>query len=300
MKNSPNNSIKSHWLILMALVVIAIWSETFVSSKILLSTGLMPADIFFFRFLLSYVCLVAISHKRLWAKTLKHELLFFASGVAGGSLYFLTENMALKFSTASNVAIIVGTTPLMTALILACFYKDERMNRRQLIGSLLAFLGLILVVLNGQFVLHLNPLGDVLALSASITWGFYSLFMKTLSTQYDTQFITRKVFAYGLISILPWFVCIEPLQTNWQLLQRPGVWINIVYLGLVASLLCFLAWNWLLPRLGVVKSTNIIYTQCAFTMIISAAVLGETITLMAITGTIILIGGMLLISHKKK
>lgn len=38
---------------------------------------------------------------------------------AGGSLYFLAENSALKFSTASNVAILVGTAPLITALIVA-------------------------------------------------------------------------------------------------------------------------------------------------------------------------------------
>lgn len=286
------------WLLVIAMLVVAIWAETFVSSKLLLTHGMMPADIFFYRFSLAYVFLVALSHSRMWSQSLRNELLLFVLGVTGGSLYFLTENMALKLSTASNVAILVGTTPLMTALLLSVCYRDERMSGRQVLGSLIAFVGLVLVVLNGQLVLHLNPLGDALALAASFTWALYSLVMKVLAPRYDTRFITRKVFGYGLLSIVPWFVFVEPLQVSATVLSHPVVWGNLVYLGLVASMLCFLVWNWVLPRLGVVKSTNIIYTQSAFTMAISAFVLGERITWMAIAGTAILIGGMLLLARR--
>ncbi len=286
------------WIMALAVAVVAIWAETFVSSKVLLSSGLMPADIFFYRFTLAYLCMAVLARGRMWARSWRDELLLLSLGVTGGSLYFLTENMALKLSTASNVAILVGTTPLMTALLLSVCYRDERMSRRQVAGSLVAFAGLVLVVLNGQFVLHLNPVGDALALAASLTWAFYSLVMKVLAPRYDTRFITRKVFGYGLVSILPWFAFVEPLQVSSMVLSQPGVWGNLVYLGLVASMLCFLVWNWVMPRLGVVKSTNIIYTQSAFTMAISAFVLGERITWMAIAGTAILIAGMLLLSRR--
>ena len=287
-------------LYLLALLVVAIWAETFVSSKVLLNHGLMPAEIFFMRFVIAYTGLAILSHKRLFANSFIHELKFLICGITGASLYFLTENMALKYSTASNVAILVGTTPLMTALFLALFYKEERMNSRQIVGSVVAFLGLVLVVLNGQLVLHLNPLGDALALSASVTWGLYSLFMKNLSQHYDARFITRKVFGYGLITILPWFALVEPLRLDADILSMPVVWANLIYLALVASLFCFLAWNWLLPRLGVVKATNIVYTQCAFTMVISAFVLDERITWMAILGTLVLIFGMLMMTRRHK
>lgn len=286
--------------LLLAFLVVAIWGETFVSSKVLLMEGLMPADIFFYRFTVAYLGLIVLSHRRLWARSWRHEMLLAISGVAGGSLYFLMENMALRYSTASNVAILVGTTPLVTALLLALCYKDERMNGRQVVGSLIAFLGLILVVLNGQFILHLNPLGDALALGASATWGVYSLCMKPLTGQYDTPFITRKVFGYGLLTILPWFFLVEPLRLDPQLLSHTTVWANLLYLSLVASLGCFLTWNWVLPRLGVVKATNVVYSQCAFTMLISVLILGERITWMAILGTLILIGGMALISKARK
>lgn len=288
----------NHLAAIVAVMVVAVWGETFVSSKILLSEGLSPADIFFVRFSLAYIFMIFLSHKRMWADNLRHELLLFLLGVFGGSVYFLTENMALKYSTASNVAILVGTTPLLTALVTAFFYREERMNRRQVAGSLIAFIGLTLVVLNGQLMLHLNPVGDMLALGASLTWAFYSLIMKIVSKHYDTRFITRKVFGYGLLSILPWFAFVEPLQTNTEILFKPIVWGNLLYLALVASMLCYVAWNWVLIHLGIVRATNVIYSQAVFTMIISYIVLHERITMMAISGTMILIFGMVLMQKK--
>lgn len=292
--------IKTHLATIVAVCVVAIWGETFVSSKVLLGAGLMPADIFFFRFVMAYLCICIFSHHRLWAKNWRHELMLVAVGVLGGSLYFLSENMALMFSTASNVAILVGSTPLMTALLLSCFYKDERMHGKQILGSVIAFIGMALVILNGQLVLHLNPKGDMLALGAALTWGFYSLVMKRLSPVYEASFITRKVFAYGVLSIIPYFIFVQPLQTDFTILHAPKVWINLVYLGLVASMLCYFSWNWVLSRLGTVRATNIIYLQAFFTMIVSHIVLGEHITLMAIAGSVILILGMVLAVRQKK
>lgn len=286
--------IKTHIATIVAVCVVAIWGETFVSSKVLLSSGLMPADIFFIRFVMAYLGMCIFSHKRMWANNWKHELMLLALGVLGGSLYFLSENMALLYSTASNVAILVGSTPLMTALLLSIFYKDERMHGKQIIGSIIAFVGMALVVLNGQLVLHLNPRGDMLALGAALTWGFYSLVIKRLSHVYDALFITRKVFFYGVLSIIPYFMFVEPLQTDLTIFQEPKVWINLIYLGLVASMGCYFSWNWVLSKLGTVRATNIIYLQAFFTMLISSIILDERITLMAIAGSVILIIGMVM------
>ena len=292
MVNNWIESIKQNLALVTALIVCAIWGETFVSTKILLEDGLMPSDIFFYRFALGYICIWFFSYKRLWADNWKDELLLIALGIMGGSLYFLTENMALMYSTASNVAILVGSTPLITAVLLALFYKDERMCTRQMVGSLLAFSGMALVILNGQLMLHLNPKGDILALCASLTWACYSLIIKKLSRNYNAMFITRKIFIYGLLSILPYLWIESPLLVDINVLSKPAVWVNLLYLGVVASMLCFVAWNWTLKRLGTVRATNIIYLQSFWTMFFSYLILDEHITLMAICGTATLILGM--------
>ena len=277
---------------IVAVLVVAVWGTTFVSSKVLITHGMEPASIFFFRFLMAYVCIIFVSHKRLFASNLLDELTLLCLGMMGGSLYFLSENMALKYSTASNVGILVGTTPLLTALILALFYKSERMMLRQVCGSLVAFVGMVLVILNGQLVLHLNPLGDALALGASLTWALYSLCMKRVMGRYSVDFITRKVFGYGLLTILPYFIWVSPLQSSWQLLSTPVVAGNLLFLGFVASLGCYLVWNWVMARIGAVTATNYIYSQTLVTMAVATIVLHERITLMAVAGAVILIVGM--------
>lgn len=277
---------------LAAIFVVAVWGETFVSTKVLLNNGLEAADIFFYRFILAYLCMWPLSYKRVRSETLRDELIFLLLGVTGGSLYFLFENNALQYSTASNVAILVGSAPLATACLAALFFRSERMNLRQVIGSLIAFAGMVMVILNGELVLHLSPRGDMLALGASFGWAVYSILIRQVSDRYDVAVVTRKVFGYGVLTILPYFLISRPLLTDSAILARPVVWGNLVYLGLIASMLCFVLWNWALSKLGTVRTTNLIYGQSFFTMAVAYLVLGERITWMAIAGAAILIIGM--------
>jgi drug/metabolite transporter (DMT)-like permease len=285
---------------IVAIFVVLIWGTTFVSSKVLLNSGLLPADIFFVRFIIAYSCLLCLSHKRLFANSIADELTLAGLGIMGGSLYFLTENMALLHSTSSNVSILVSTTPLVTAMLLAIFYKSERLSSRQICGSVLAFIGVVLVVLNGQLVLHLNPLGDALALGASFTWGFYSLFMRRIMGRYSADFITRKVFFYGLVTIMPYFALVHPLDIDLLTSGSMTIWGNLFFLGFVASTGGYLLWNWVMRKLGAVKSTNFIYLQSLVSMVAGHVILGERITIMAIAGAVILIIGMILAVRKKR
>ncbi len=284
----------------VALFVVLMWGTTFVSSKVLLNSGLLPADIFFVRFVMAYCCMLCISHKRLFANSVADELTLVGLGMMGGSVYFLVENMALLHSTASNVSILVSTTPLVTAMLLAIFYKSERLSMRQIFGSILAFVGVVLVVLNGQFILHLNPLGDALALGASFTWGFYSLFMRRIMGRYSADFITRKVFFYGLVTILPYFAFVNPLNIDLLTSGNMTIWSNLIFLGIIASTGGYLLWNWVMRKLGAVKSTNFIYLQSLVAMVAGHVILGERITFMAIAGAVILIAGMILAVRKKR
>lgn len=291
----PTRNIYGH---IAALTVVTIWGTTFVSSKVLLNAGLMPADIFFVRFVMAYVMLLAVCHRRLVAASWQDELALAGLGVTGGSLYFLTENMALLHSTSANVSILVSATPLLTAFVVAAFYRDERLTRRQLEGSLVAFAGGILVVLNGQLVLHLNPLGDALAIGAALTWAFYSLLMRRVMGRYPADFITRKVFFYGVVTILPYFLLLHPLCLDTGVWLSPVVLGNVLFLGIIASTGCYLAWNWVMRSLGAVKPTNYIYLQSLVTMLAGNIVLGERITPMGLTGAVVLIAGMVVAMRK--
>ena len=292
----PRTSLAMH---LLAILVVAVWGTTFVSTKVLLDAGLQPGDIFFIRFLIAYLCILPFSWGRLWAHNLRHELLLVLAGITGGSLYFLTENIALTHSYCSNVSLIVCSTPVITAVLLGCCYQGERINRRQLLCSMAALGGMALVVFNGSFVLHLSPVGDLLALAAAVVWALYSMVIRVLNNRYPMLFVTRKIFFYGLLTILPLYAFV-PLQTDVELLCSPRVVGNLLFLGIVASCMCYLAWNVVMVRIGVVRSSNYLYLNPVVTLVASHLVLDERITPLAVAGTVLALLGIAGVEYFKR
>lgn len=282
---------------LTAIVVVGIWGMTFISTRVLIESGLTPQEIFLLRFLIAYVGIWFISPRTLLCRTWQDEGWMLLAGVTGGSLYFLTENTALGVTLTTNVAFIVCSTPLLTLLLARLFYRSERATKRLVGGSLLALLGVGLVIFNGNFVLKLSPLGDVLSLMAALCWAFYSLIMRQVAERYSTVFITRKVFFYGLLTILPAFV-VRPWQFPLEAFARPVVWMNLLFLSVLASLGCFVVWNFILKRLGTVRASNYLYLNPIFTSVGALIFLGEPLTPVALLGAACVLFGVYLAGKK--
>ena len=286
---------------LVAFLVVAIWGTTFVFTKLLLIAGLTAAQIFVLRFIIAYVMLLvyalAKTHFRLFTSTWKDELLMVGLGVTGGSLYFLTENSAMIYTTTTNTSLIVCLCPLFAALFAALFFRSQRLHGIQIVGSVMAAIGVVIVVLNGHFVLHLSPLGDSLAFAACLCWAVYSLLMIPATRRYDTLFITRKVFFYGLLSMVPYFL-FRPAVPSPGLLMRSDVLWNLLFLGCVASTFCFMAWNWVMRKLGAVAVTNYVYFNPVVTVLFAWMILNERITVYFLIGTLLILTGMYLCNKK--
>lgn len=288
---------------LVAFLVVAIWGSTFVFTKILLQNGLSPAQISTLRFLIAYVLMVMGNYfsKRpfkLLSDSWTDEFVMLLLGITGGSMYFLTENASMLYTTATNTSLIVCTCPLFAMLLVAVVYRHtEHISNIQAIGSLVACLGMAVVVLNGRFVLHLSPLGDLLAFGACLCWAFYSLLMKSVLERYDTLFITRKVFFYGLITIIPYYI-IEPGFPSMEVILRHDVLWNLLFLSVVASMLCYVLWNWVIAKLGAVVATNWVYFNPITTILFAWWLLNEKITLWFLLGSMLIIAGMFLSSKK--
>lgn len=289
-----NNNIFYH---LVAFLTVAIWGTTFVSTKVLMINGLSPAQIFTLRFTMAYVLMFCFNHRRLFADSWRDEGLMVLLGITGGSLYFLSENEAMNYTTATNTSLIVCSCPLFATLLVRLVYRSSRIHIMQLTGSLLAFMGMIIVVLNGRFVLHLSPVGDALAFTACICWAFYSLLMKTMTDKYSAAFITRKVFFYGVLTIIPYYILV-PGMPSMAVLTQPVVVGNLLFLGCLASMICFLTWNWCISKLGAVKATNWVYFNPITTMIFASWVLGEKITIYFLIGAVCILTGMYMADRK--
>jgi drug/metabolite transporter (DMT)-like permease len=287
------------WIHFLAAVVVLIWGCTFINSKLLLNHGMEAHEIYALRFLFAYVCILFISPRKLWSESWQDELRMFVLGITGGTLYFITENEAVRIGYVNNVSFIVCTAPMVTTLLALIFIKEVKATRNLVVGTILATLGVGFVIFNGHFVLNLNPLGDMLALCACLCWAIYSILLKNVSEKYSAVFITRKVFFYGLVTVLPVFI-FSPWHFSLNSFMRPVVWGNLLFLGFVASFMCFVLWSWVSKQLGALVASNYIYLNPISTVVFSAIFLGETMTPMAFIGSSMILFGVYLSNKPKR
>lgn len=285
---------------LIALFTIFVWGMTFVSTKVLL-ISMSPLWILMLRFALGFVALCILRPRLLRMKEPKHELLFVAAGATGIAAYYLLENIALVFSTATAVGVIVAASPLFTAILSAMMGDRSALNLRFFAGFVLAMGGLVLVGLGsnaedpmaafGDFSLF----GDLLALLAGLVWAVYSILVRRISDLgYETIASTKRTFMWGLVFIVPatlWFGANGPAME--ALFQWENV-LNLLFLGVVASAVCFVTWGVSVKHLGATLSTTYIYLVPAITATASILLLGEPLTVFIGFGVLMTIGGLLL------
>ena len=274
-----------------ALVAVIMWGVSFVSTKVLLDNGMQPVEVYVYRFLIAYVLVLCMSHKRFMCHSWRDELQFAVCGLCAGSIYFIAENTALQYTLVSNVSLLTSTSPLIVVLLVAILYKNERPNRGVVLGSLVAFLGVACVIFNSSFNLEIRPLGDFLSLGAAFGWAIYSLVLRRLNILYDAWFITRKTFFWGIVTALP-FMLFEPEMTTLDfIIAHPVVLGNLLFLAVGASVVGYIMWARSVKSLGAVKSNNYLYFQSIVTLVVSALLLGEKVSIVGYTGCgLILLG----------
>ncbi|UWX05672.1 DMT family transporter [Taurinivorans muris] len=282
---------------LAAVFTIIIWGTTFISTKILLE-GFLPVEILFFRFVIGYTALLLLYPKKLKVTNRKHEPVFVFAGLCGICLYYLLENIALTFTFASNVGVIMSTAPFFTAILSHLFFiSEEKLRLRFFIGFVCAMVGIIFISYNGMK-FTLDPLGDFLALSAALVWACYSLLVRKISKMgYPVFLSTRRTFFYGIIFMIPaaWF---SDFRLDLFRFTHSIYLFNMIFLGLGASAFCFVTWNFAVRELGTVKTSVYIYLVPVITVFTSALVLKERLTALMGIGAALTLAGLILSEQK--
>ncbi|MFC8150093.1 DMT family transporter [Bacillus paralicheniformis] len=284
---------------LAAVITIIIWGTTFVSTKVLLE-DFPPVNILFYRFLIGLIVLIMVHPHVLTFRSWRQEALFAGAGLCGVTLYFLLENIALTLTYASNAGMIVAVIPMITAVLAHFFLSGERLEPRFFIGFAAAFTGLALIFFNGQIMLKLNPLGDILAAASAFVWAAYAILMKKISTfGYHTIQCTQRIFLYGLLFMVPALFLFD-FRFDASPFASPANWLNILFLGAGASALCFVTWNWSVGVLGAVKTSAYIYMVPVITIASSVVILQEKLTWVAFCGGALTLAGLYISETKPK
>lgn len=278
---------------LAALFTIVVWGTTFISTKVLLK-DFQPVEILIIRFVIGYLLLLAVKPGIIRLKNKKQEWVFAAAGLCGICLYFLLENIALTYTLASNVGVIISAAPFFTAFLTQIFMKEEgRLHLSFFLGFGVAIAGICMISFGGrQFAL--NPKGDLLALAAAFVWACYSVLTKKISGYgYSTIQTTRHTFGYGILFMIP-AAFVFDFHLGITRLFDPVNLLNILFLGAGASALCFVTWNFAVQILGAVRTSVYIYVVPVVTIVMSVLILHEELTGMAAAGAGLTLVGLIM------
>ena len=293
------NTSKNKYLVLIAhvgaLLTASAWGTSFLSTKILMeSGGFTPVEVYVYRFFTAYVVLLLFTFRNIRSKSWRDELTFLLCGVCAGSLYFITENYALRLTTAGNVSLLASISPIFTTILIAVMYR-QRIQPGVLIGSVVSFIGAGCIIFSHGESLEFRPAGDLLALTAAFSWAIYTMAIKRILPLYNGFFVTRKLFFYGVITALPLLILdkgASHIQLLWDFAQ-PQYIMNFLFLVLMCSLAAYLIWNEVMRILGPVSANNYLYLQPLVTMIAAYFFLGENIYLLGYVGCVLIIGGLI-------
>ncbi len=285
---------------LVALFTISVWGITFVSTKVLL-VDISPLWILLLRFALGLCILCAMRPHVLRLGKRTDKVLFAAAGATGIAAYYLLENVALVFTTATAVGVIVAASPLFTALIAAALGDRSSISVRFFCGFALAMAGLVVVSAGtmgeGDIMAFtgFDLFGDMLALAAALVWAVYSTLVARIAQKgYETIAATKRTFVWGVAFILVVTVIFDPYAPQpADLLDWQNV-LNLLFLGAVASAACFVTWGVAVKHLGATATSTYIYLVPAITATASILILGEPLNTPIILGLAITIAGLLL------
>ena len=293
---SATQKIMGHFY---AIFTILVWGSCFVLTKELLTTY-TAIQIIPLRMALAYVTLWVLRPKTLKLPR-KDELMFILIGVTGGSLYFFLQNTALSYTYAANVSILVALAPILTVILAQLFSRSgERLGKYVYIGAVIAIVGVVLVVLNGQLTFHLNPLGDFIALGAAFMWAVYSILIKKYTEQYDNFLVTRRVMLWAFLTSVPLMLVTDGMPDLRPLFTTPRILLSWLFLGVFGNAVCFAIWNVAFKRLGVVITNNYLYASPFVTLAAGYLILHEEITLMSIIGAVLITAGVIVALKKPK
>ena len=279
----------------MLLGTVSLWALNFTVSKYILDEGFKPLAYSAVRYVCAAVIFIAITLA--WERSLRIGRQQFVLMVACTVLLFFNQLgfvYALKFTTATTVALLFGTLPIFTA-ILASASGVERLSLRFWVAALLSFAGVALVAVGSGGNVSANLKGDVLAILSTITWAAYSVAIAPLMRTYS-PFRLSAVFL-GVVTVPLALVGSQQLadqsfEFGWL------VWLGFAFAVLGPLVTTNFLWFTAIDRVGPSRASLFANLQPFLAAIIALLLLSEHITKLEVVGGLAIAGGIVLASRR--
>lgn len=290
-----NNKLINHALALFTMVI---WALTFIFTKELQSS-FSSLEILFLRYTIAYIVLWIMCPKWVAFKP-KQELYFIAASVSGASLYQYLENVSVEYTSPASVSFITALAPLFTAFF-AYFILKEKLTSQTVIGMVVSIVGVGLVCFGDSTKIETGVLGDMIIFCTVWLWGVYSIIVKKIADFGLPGFaVTRRIFFYSLLEMaVPMIITGDLSKSDFTLGNVSG----LLYLGVLASAICFYSWNRCVDKLGTVTTSKYLFILPAITFVAQIVYNKSAVSFAAVMGMIVILFGLFIsetkLFHKK-
>ena len=258
------------------------WGITFLCTKHL-GNYFSALEILFIRYAIAYALLWCLHPHALRIKNKRHEAVIFLCGLTGAALYQYLENLSVFFTTAASVSFICALAPIFTALLAWLFLK-EKVQARTWVGMAVALVGIFFICFGDAGAIETGLIGDLIILGGVWLWAIYSVLIKRVGDYgYAGLAVTRRIFFYALVLMLP-FMAKSFGTMPYAALLRTDVFPNLLFLGAIASAICFSTWNRSVELLGATATSLYLFAMPLITL------LAERIVTRSLPGTFSLLG----------
>jgi drug/metabolite transporter (DMT)-like permease len=280
--------------ILAVLGAMLFWGLSFVSSKTILNTGFPPMTMVFLRFLIASIVLIPLQRRRDPGFRLQKSdrLFLLLSALFGTFFYFLCESRGIKYTSASNAALITAIIPALTVGVEYLLFKNS-VRWFQGLGIALSIVGVYFVVQRSPGQYDRALLGNLLMFGACLSWVAYNMFSRNLHRGLRGINLITFQSMIGTVLLLP--IALSEAR-SWSF-GSLGVWLNLVYLGVICTALSFFLYLYALARLGPVRVTSFINLLPVVSVVGGMAILGERLLAAQMIGGVVIILGVFLVNR---
>ena len=278
---------------LAGLAVAVIWGLTFLSTKVTV-VELKPMTLALLRFIIATILLPPIAwlSKTTLSIRWKDAPLIAASGFMGITLYFFFENNGIMRLSASESSIIVGTIPILTLLTDILLYR-RKIKPAVTAGILLSFAGVALIVARSEAAMA-SPAGYFYMVGASLAWVAYTFITKPLGGKYSLLSITFWQIFFGMLGCIPFAIAEAQDISHLSI----SIWLNVAFLGVLASALGYWLYVIVLDKLGASRSSVFINLIPVVSIVAAFILLGERLAPLQLIGGATAIAGVYLATSK--
>jgi drug/metabolite transporter (DMT)-like permease len=226
----------------------------------------------------------------------------FSLGLTGVFLYNAIFFTGLRFTTATNGALIVAINPLLTA-VLSALWLRERVAPMQAVGLLCSLCGVATVIAKGSLAalasLSFNA-GDLIMLGAPLCWALYSILGKKVLNRFTPLAATAYAALFGAALLVPAAVAEHAVKGGpWPRFSWLG-WLAILQLALLGTVVGFVWWYQGVKSIGTARAAAFVNLVPVFGALLAALFLRERILPAQLFGGGLVVLGVYWGSRKKR